>query len=267
VLKSVIFILVIAVCVIFFIGEIIPQEEQITDETGKTNRRIKTVILDAGHGGKDPGAIAIDGTYEKDINLAITLKLRDLLTNEYDDMDVVLTRDSDVFIELHERGRIANANSGNLFVSIHSNSKKLDDLEHKTGFEIYLLDLVRKERATELTINENRFLGNGEKIDTDKYLLGSIMESANLKTAHRFAEILKNETVKATPLKNNGVKQDAFIVLYGASMPAVLFEMGFLTNQEDVDYLKSERGQDDLANAIYKSIRYFKFDYDYENSF
>lgn len=265
-LKSVVYILVISFLLIFLIGEIIPQEEIISDETGKTNRRIKTVILDAGHGGKDPGAIAVDGTYEKDINLAVTLKLRELLTNEYDDMDIVLTRDSDVFIELHDRGRIANANGGNLFVSIHSNSKKLDDLEHKTGFEIYLLDMVRKDRATELTQNENRFLSNGEEITTDKFLLASIMESANLKTAHRFADILKNETIKGTPLKNNGVKQDAFIVLYGASMPAVLFEMGFLTNQEDVDYLKSERGQNELANAIYKSIRYFKFDYDYENS-
>jgi N-acetylmuramoyl-L-alanine amidase len=250
----------------FFIGEIISQEETITDETVKTNRKIKTVILDAGHGGKDPGAIAVDGTYEKDINLAVTLKVKELLTNEYDDMDIVLTRDTDVFIELQERGRIANANGGNLFVSIHANSKKEDDLEHKTGFEIYLLDLVRKERATELTQNENRYLSAGGEIITDKYILASVMESANLKTAHRFADILKSETVKGTPLKNNGVKQDAFIVLYGASMPAVLFEMGFLTNQEDVNYLKSEKGQNELANTIYKSIRYFKFDYDFENS-
>ena len=139
----------------------------------------------------------------------------------------------------------------------------MDDLEHKTGFEIYLLDLVRKERATELTQLENMYLKGTNPPD---YFTASIMESANLKTAHRFANILKNEMVKGTPLKNNGVKQDAFVVLYGASMPAVLFECGFLTNQEDTDYLKSEKGQNEIANVIYKSIRYFKYDYDFENA-
>lgn len=247
--------------VILFLGQVLPQEEEET--SGKTNRKIKTIIIDAGHGGKDPGAIAVDGTYEKDINLPISLKVKDYLLEGYNDIDVVLTREDDRFIELHDRGRIANANGGNLFVSIHANSKKVDDLEHKTGFEIYLLDLVRKDRATELTQLENIYLKGANPPD---YLTASIMESANLKTAHRFANILKNEMVKGTPLKNNGVKQDAFIVLYGASMPAVLFECGFLTNQKDTDYLKSEKGQNEIANVIYKSIRYFKYDYDFENA-
>jgi N-acetylmuramoyl-L-alanine amidase len=92
------------------------------------------------------------------------------------------------------------------------------------------------------------------------------MESANLKTAHRFADMVRTELVKGTPLKNNGIKQDAFVVLYGASMPSVLVECGFLTNQKDTDYLNSAKGQNDIANAIYKSIRFFKYDYDYENS-
>jgi N-acetylmuramoyl-L-alanine amidase len=248
--------------VILFLEKVSSQEEE---NSGKTNRKIKTIIIDAGHGGKDPGAIAVDGTYEKNINLPISLKVRDYLLDGYNDIEVVMTREDDRFIELHERGRIANAHGGNLFVSIHANSKKVDDLEHKTGFEIYLLDLVRKDRATELTQLENIYL-KGNEPNVPDFFTASIMGSANLKTAHRFANILKNEMVKGTPLKNNGVKQDAFVVLYGASMPSVLFECGFLTNQEDTDYLKSEKGQNEIANVIYKSIRYFKYDYDFENA-
>ena len=254
--------LIISGC--FFLVLVLLSNIQIQEESGKTNREIKTIVIDAGHGGKDPGAIAIDGTYEKDINLPIALKLRDLLEQGYNDVEIVMTRSDDRFIELHDRGRIANSNGGNLFVSIHSNSKKVDDLEHKTGFELYLLDLVRKDRATELTQLENIYLKQNNP--TPDYYTTSLMESANLKVAHRFANILKNEMVKGTPLKNNGVKQDAFVVLYGASMPSILVECGFLTNQEDTDYLKSEKGQYEIANAIYKSIRYFKFDYDFENS-
>ncbi|MCB0723271.1 MAG: N-acetylmuramoyl-L-alanine amidase [Ignavibacteriae bacterium] len=246
-----------------FLGNLTSQEE---DQTGKTNKEIKTIVIDAGHGGKDPGAIAIDGTYEKDINLPVALKLRDLLLQGYNDVEVVMTRDDDRFIELHERGRIANENGGNLFVSIHSNSKKVDDLEEKTGFELYLLDLVRKERATELTQQENVYLKGSEPSAVSDFFVASLMESSNLRVAHRLANILKTEIVKGTPLKNNGVKQDAFVVLYGASMPAVLVECGFLTNQKDTDYLKSEKGQYEIANAIYKGIRFFKYDYDYENS-
>lgn len=262
-LKRVIIISFSLFLIIFFLDNVLSKEEVYF---GKTNRQIKTIVIDAGHGGKDPGAIAVDGTFEKDINLPVALKLRDLLTGGYNDVEVIMTRSDDRFIELHERGRIANEHGGNLFISIHSNSKKEDDFEDKTGFEIYLLDLVRRDRATDLTLKENIYLRGNEPTAISDFFVSSIMESANLKIAHRFANIVKNEMVKGTSLKNNGVKQDAFVVLYGASMPAMLFECGFLTNQKDTDYLKSEKGQNEIANAMYKSIRYFKYDYDFENS-
>ena len=255
-------ILVSSVLLIVFLGKVSSQEEP----SSKTNRVIKTVVIDAGHGGKDPGAISKSGVYEKDINLPISLKLKDLLEKEYDDIEIVMTRSDDRFIELHDRGRIANANGGNLFISIHSNSKKLDDYEHKTGFEIYLLDLVRKDKATEITQNENMFIQKNDSMSAPDFFAGALMESANLKIAHRFANILKTEMSKGTEMMNRGVKQDAFVVLYGASMPAILVECGFLTNEDDVKYLTSEKGQNDIAVAIYKAVRLFKFDYDYENS-
>lgn len=255
-------ILVSSILLIVFLDKVSSQEET----SSKTNREIRTVVIDAGHGGKDPGAISKSGIYEKNINLPIALKLRDLLQKEYDDLEIVMTRSDDRFIELHDRGRIANANGGNLFISIHSNSKKEDDFEHKTGFEIYLLDLVRKDKATEITQNENMFIQKNDSLSAPDFFAGALMESANLKIAHRFANILKTEMSKGTEMMNRGVKQDAFVVLYGASMPAILVECGFLTNEDDVKYLTSERGQNDIAVAIYKAVRLFKFDYDYENS-
>ena len=267
---------VILICGIVFAGNTGSQEqgkdEKKEPETEKTSRRIGVVVIDAGHGGKDPGAIGLSGVYEKDINLAIAKKLKTLLQTGYEDLEVVMTREDDTFIDLNERGAIANRNGGNLFVSIHSNSKKSEEVE-KNGFEIYLLDLGRTEKAVEITRKENLYLRGTlppgqEKVSTEPpgWVISSVAESSNMKISERLGLILKNEMAKGTKLQNRGVKQDAFIVLYGASMPAVLVECGFLTDPEDEAFLKSEEGQNQIADSIYKSIRYFKYDYDFENA-
>jgi len=234
-------------------------------------RKIEVVIIDAGHGGKDPGAIGVSGIHEKNINLAISLKLMDYLIKEYDDLEVVLTRDTDEYIELRERGKIANTHRGNLFISIHCNARKSEEIE-KSGFEIYLLSLTRLDEASEITTDENRFI-IPDKNDSVaiKYIpnkiLSSLILNSNFKNSERFAVILQSEFGKGTDLVSRGFYQAGFLVLVGASMPSVLVECGYLSDKEDEKYLNSESGQDDVAKSIYKAIRYFKFDYDFENSF
>lgn len=247
----------------------ITQTEREAEEYPQYPKKITTVIIDAGHGGKDPGAISPNGVKEKDLNLQISLKLKEYLQNNYRDLKVVMTRDDDRFIELLDRGRIANENNGNLFISIHCNSK-LPNEEVKTGFELYLLDPVRLEKAKEITMTQNNFLQDLDyppEDSTDKKVLSSLMEFSFYKNEERFARILQTELLKGTSLTSRGIKQEPFIVLYGASMPAILVECGFLTNENDENYLTSENGQHQLANSIYKAVRFFKFDYDFENNF
>ena len=236
-----------------------------------SGRKINVVIIDPGHGGKDPGAISLSGAYEKDVNLSVSLKLRDLLIKEYDDIEVILTRETDEFIELRERGRIANSNRGDLFISIHCNARK--SVEHnKSGFELYLLSLARLDEAAVITSNENRYLIPTKKDSiVTKYIPNKIISSltlnSNFKNSERFAFILQSEMGKGINLPSRGFFQAGFLVLVGASMPSVLVECGYLTNEDDEEYLISDEGQNEIAKSIYKAIRYFKFDYDFENSF
>ena len=236
-----------------------------------SGRKINVVIIDPGHGGKDPGTIGMSGAFEKDVNLSIALKLRDFLIKEYDDIEVILTREKDEFIELRERGRIANSNRGDLFISIHCNARKTEE-HNKRGFELYLLSLARLDEAADITSNENRYLIPTKKDSlVTKYIPNKIISSltlnSNFKNSERFAFILQSELGKGIYLPSRGFFQAGFLVLVGASMPSVLVECGYLTNEDDEEYLLSNEGQNEIAKSIYKAIRYFKFDYDFENSF
>lgn len=259
------FVLIIIFSLILFY----PFSKSRTGEKYKPGKKLETIILDAGHGGKDPGTIGISGIYEKNIVLPITLKTRDLLVKEYSDLKIVLTRDKDEFIELRNRGKIANSNSGDLFVSIHCNSKKPDDVD-KNGFEIYIMDLLRLNEATNISYSENKFLGF-EKKDTNiykqqvEYLITSLAENAFLRNSERLANILQAQMGLDTKLESRGIYQAGFYVLIGASMPTMLVETGYLSNKSDEEYLSSQKGQNDIAKAIYKAIRLYKFDFDYEN--
>jgi N-acetylmuramoyl-L-alanine amidase len=246
-----------------------PYSKSKTGVLYKPGKKLETIIIDAGHGGKDPGTIGVSGVYEKNIVLPIVLKTKALLVKDYDDLKIVLTRDKDEFIELRNRGKIANSNNGDLFVSIHSNSRKPDETD-KDGFEIYIMDLAKLNEATNITYEENNFL-NFEKKDTGKYkqyidyLITSMAQNSFLKNSERFANILQMEMGLDTKLESRGVFQAGFFVLVGASMPTMLIETGYLSNKADEEYLNSAKGQSDIAKAIYKAIRMYKFDYDFEN--
>ncbi len=258
----------IRICFISTILVIFIPKNYIENILAQNNGRIiETIIIDAGHGGKDPGTIGLSGVFEKDIVFSIALKLKDILESEYSDLKVILTRDKDEFIELKDRGKIANDNNGNLFLSIHANYKKSEEND-KNGFEIYILDLPKIPEALKVLMEQNKifdFLRLSEDTSANKYILASLLENGFFRYSQQFASIIQYSLATGVKLESRGVFQAGFYVLYGASMPSILVECGYLSNKNDEDYLKSDKGQTDIAKSLYKAIRLFKFDYDYES--
>lgn len=225
------------------------------------------VVIDAGHGGKDPGAIGVSGVQEKVINLAIAKKLGDMIEKNLFGVKVVYTRKDDTFIELYKRGKIANENGGKLFISIHCNSaaKKPSDAR---GFEVYLLRPGRTKEAIAIAEFENSVIKYEENPDrykqlTDEnFILVSMAHSSYMRYSEKFSDFLNTKWTKYSSIPSKGVKQAGFYVLVGASMPSVLVEAGFLSNRQDEAYLKSTKGQTDIARSIFESIKSYKEHYD-----
>jgi len=223
----------------------------------------EVVVLDAGHGGKDPGAIGLNRVKEKDINLGIVKKLGQLIEKQLKNVKVVYTRNSDSFVELHRRGAIANEKHGNLFISVHCNS--LPKKPSKTrGFEVFLLRPGRTQEAIDIAEFENSVISMEEdpsryqQLNDENFILVSMAHAANMRYSESFAEILNLEWIKKVDIPSRGIKQAGFYVLVGASMPAVLIENGYLTNKEDVAFLKSESGQQQIAKTIFDGISKYK---------
>jgi N-acetylmuramoyl-L-alanine amidase len=221
------------------------------------------VVIDPGHGGKDPGAIGVDNLKEKDVALAIALRLGEIMKKEMPDVKVVFTRKADTFVDLYKRGKIANENNGKLFISIHCNStkKKPTDI---SGAEVYLLRPGRTREAIEIAETENSVIKyednpeRYEKLTDENFILVSMAHSAYMKYSEKFAGLLHKEFDLNLKLKSRGVKQAGFYVLIGASMPSVLIETGFISNKEDAKYLKSAEGQKQIAESIFSSIKSYR---------
>ncbi len=221
------------------------------------------VVIDAGHGGKDPGAIGVDKIQEKDITLSIALKLGEIMKKEMPDVKVVYTRKDDTFIDLYKRGKIANENDGNLFVSIHCNSTKKKPSD-ANGAEVYLLRPGRTQEAIEIAETENSVIKyednpqKYEKLTDENFILVSMAHSSYMKYSEKFAELLHKDFDVNLKIPSRGVKQAGFYVLVGASMPSVLIETGFLSNKEDAKFLKSKAGQNEIAESIFGSIKSYR---------
>ncbi len=227
------------------------------------------IVIDPGHGGKDAGAIAVNGAKEKDINLAIALKLGQLIKENLSDVKVVYTRKTDVFVDLYKRGKIANENNGKLFISIHCNSTPKKPSE-ASGFEVYLLRPGRTKEAIAIAEFENSVIQYEEdpnryqKLTDENFILVSMAQSAYMRFSEKFAEILHNQFSDHPVISSRGVKQAGFYVLVGASMPNVLIETGFLSNRNDADYLNSKKGQTEVANKIFNAIKNYRTHYELE---
>lgn len=221
------------------------------------------VVIDAGHGGKDPGAIGIKGTKEKDVNLAIALKLGKLIEDNMNDVKVIYTRKTDVFLDLYKRGKIANENNGKLFISIHCNSTQKRPTD-ASGFEVYLLRPGRTKEAIAIAEIENSVIkyeenpGRYEKLTDENFILVSMAHAAYMRYSEKFSELLHREFDRHPELKSRGVKQAGFYVLVGASMPSVLIETGFLTNPKDEKHLASKDGQQKFAEYAFNAIKKYK---------
>ncbi|WPY97112.1 N-acetylmuramoyl-L-alanine amidase [Christiangramia sp. OXR-203] len=216
------------------------------------------VVLDAGHGGKDPGNMG-NGFKEKDIALSIILKIGAEL-EKYKNIKVVYTRKSDVFVELFERGRIANEANADLFVSVHCNSHN----SQASGTETFVLGLNRNETNFEVAKKENSviYLEDNYEVTYAGYDPNSpestigltIMQEEYLDQSILLADLVQKEFTNTLKRKNRGVKQMGLIVLHQTYMPSVLVETGFLTNNQEGPYLNSSRGKDDMARAITNAI-------------
>ena len=238
-------------------------------EKNKAKWDFDVIVIDAGHGGKDVGAIGVNGIKEKDVNLGVALKLGKLIEKEMKDVKIIYTRKNDTFVELFKRGKIANDNAGKLFISIHCNSTP-NKPSGASGFEVYLLRPGRTQEAIEIAERENSVIQYEEnperyqKLTDENFILVSMAHSAYMKYSERFSDLLDRQFSGDLSLTSRGIKQAGFFVLVGASMPSVLIETGFLSNKQDAAYLKSTKGQTEIANSIYMAINSFKEHYEKE---
>jgi N-acetylmuramoyl-L-alanine amidase len=227
--------------------------------------RFDTIVIDAGHGGKDPGAVA-HGVREKDVALSVALKVGRYVEEELG-VRVVYTRTSDHFVTLRNRGRIANEAGGKLFVSIHANAATN---AQAYGTETFFLGLHKNEAAREVMERENSVVrleedqSVYEDLDDEALIVRTMANSLYLQKSESLAALIEGQFRNRVGRKSRGVKQAGFLVLWGASMPAVLVELGFLTNASEAAFLRTEQGQDYMASAIFRAIRDFKEVYDRE---
>ncbi len=239
-------------------------------KSDKEHWNFDAIVIDAGHGGKDPGAIGITGVREKDVNLGIALKLGKLIEKNLPSVKVIYTRKTDTFVELDKRGKIANENNGKLFISLHANSLGRNH-GNVRGADVYLLRPGRTKEAIEIAEIENSVINyeadptRYKQLTDENFILVTMAHSAYMRYSEKFAEMLSSEWSKKVGIPARGVKQAGFFVLVGASMPSVLVETGFITNKADEKYLNSSRGQQIIAETIFNAIKNYRDYYNKSN--
>lgn len=224
---------------------------------------LTTIVIDPGHGGKDPGAIGLDDVLEKQITLAVAKRLRDEIRKKMPKVKVVMTREDDRFVELFRRGQIANERDGRLFISIHCNS--MPEKPHAaSGFECYILRPGRSEEAAHVVATENaaiRFESDKKKYEAmsaENAIVASMAQSAFSRYSEWLADALRKGLRGNVTIPDRGVHQAGFYVLVGASMPSVLVEIGYLSNEKDVKVLKSSSGQKKIARGLFEGIKAYE---------
>src|SRR5688500_8131852 len=219
---------------------------------------IRTIVLDPGHGGKEVGAVGTNGLMEKDLTLAICRRLADSLAAKTG-ARVVLTRDDDTLVSLDQRTAIANQYKADLFLSVHLNAAVVKDAK---GSETYFLSLeASDELAKKAAETENAAAASDPSSDL-KLILWDLAQQAYLDESSRFAQAIQEEMNAATGVANRGVKQAPFTVLIGATMPAALVEVGFISNPVEETKLQTAQFQDLMVDALTRAIQRYKSDYE-----
>ncbi len=237
---------------------------------------LNTVVIDAGHGGKDSGAVSKDRkTFEKTITLDIATRLGTLISENCPDVKVVYTRTTDEFIELRERAEKANRSGANLFISVHINA---NDKTSPNGYSVHILgqssqknrdlfaynmDVVKRENSVILLEDDYKTNYQGfDPSDPESYIFLQLMQNAYLEQSLDFAMII-SEKLKGGPIKKDrGIDQNPFYVLWKTAMPAVLVELGFITNPDDLAQLTTQKGRADIAKRLFEAFRDYKALYD-----
>jgi N-acetylmuramoyl-L-alanine amidase len=226
--------------------------------------KVDVVVIDAGHGGRDPGALG-NNSREKDIVLGIALKVGQYIRENIPDVKVIYTRESDEFVELHERANIANRNNADLFISIHANWWTSN---RSIGTETYTMGTSLDERNLQVAMKENSVITLEEDYTTnyegfdpnsaESYIIFNLMQKTFQQQSVDFAGLVQDQFRERAKRHDRGVKQERFLVLWRTTMPSVLIETGFITNPREEAYLQSKQGQEYLASAIYRAFRTYK---------
>lgn len=253
-MKRIIFILIISF-LMFFITKVSPAQN---------GGALRTVVIDAGHGGRDPGAIG-KNSHEKDINLAIALKLGKLIENNLPELRVIYTRKTDVLIPLHLRSKIANDNQADFFISIHCNSNPSTKIY---GAETYVMGLHKSQDNLEVAKLENSSILKEENYSdyyegfnpnsAEAYIIFSLYQNAFLDHSLDLASKIQDQFKALAGVRDRGVLQAGFLVLYRTTMPGVLVETGYISNISDEKYLMSKDGQNNIASAIFNALKEYK---------
>lgn len=229
---------------------------------------IQKVVIDAGHGGKDPGALGKIGK-EKNITLSIALKVGKYIEERIPGVEVIYTRKTDIFIPLDERAEIANKNKADLFISIHVNANTNKDA---TGTDSWVMGYDKSEKNLEVAKMENQVILVEENHSTkyqgldpnstEAYIIFDLMQNVHLEQSLFIASQIQTQFSTRAGRKSRGVKQAPFFVLWNTTMPSVLVETGFISNEAEEQFLLSETGQDYIASSIFRAFRDYKTEYD-----
>lgn len=227
-----------------------------------------TIVLDAGHGGHDAGAVGAISR-EKDINLGVVKALGNMIDQNFSDVKVVYTRKTDVFIPLQERADIANRNKADLFISVHTNAAKS---RAAYGAEVYTLGLAKSKANLDVAMTENAVMLLEDDYQTkykgfdpnsvESYIMFEFMQDKYLDKSLEFATRVQDNFVNGVKRYDRGVRQAGFWVLHRSACPSVLVELGFISNRNEELFLASETGQRKLAQAIYNAFVKYKRDFD-----
>ena len=234
---------------------------------GINNNKLKTIVIDPGHGGKDPGTLGTKrySKYEKDIALSVSLKLGNYISNSFPDIKVVYTRKEDVFLELNERTRIANKSNADIFISVHcdgfTNSKAY-------GASVFVMGMSKLKANLDVAMRENAAMyledNYKQKYDgfdpksAESYIVFSLMQNTYLEQSLQLAEYVEQQFAFKANRKSRGVKQAPFYVISRTNMPSILVECGFLTNPKEEDYLQTDKGQNQIAMSIFEAVKNYK---------
>ncbi|GGH05502.1 N-acetylmuramoyl-L-alanine amidase family protein [Pedobacter zeae] len=227
--------------------------------------KIKTIVIDPGHGGRKPGA---SGSFskEKDVSLKVALKLGALLKEEMPNIKVIFTRKTDIDVDLYRRAEIANEANADLFISVHCNSMPPGNT-HIKGVETLVAGshrlkeqdaAIRENADIKLEKNYKSKYDGYDPSDPSSFILLSLLKNTFRDKSIKFAKLIQNSYISRDKRLSRGVKEQGVLVLQRCGMPAVLTEVGFISNKEEEKYINSQNGQNEIANSILEAIKTYK---------